>query len=69
MIQNDRFVTKHSVGFAINRVIYSHVGRKVMMINERQPITEHVALHHVPELLWEMFLVKMVSACQGMDGN
>ena len=48
---NDRFITKHSIGYVINRVIYSHVGRKVMMINECEHRQEHVALHHVSELL------------------
>lgn len=31
MVQNDRFITKHSVGFGINRVTTSHVGRKAVI--------------------------------------
>ena len=31
VIQNDRFITKHSFGFGINRVTASHVGRKAVI--------------------------------------
>ena len=32
---NDRFITKHSVGFGINRVTTSHIGRKAVMMNDK----------------------------------
>lgn len=31
---NDRSITKHSVGFGINRVTASHIGRKAVVMNE-----------------------------------
>ena len=35
VIQNDRFITKHSVGFGINRVITSPIVRKAVIQNDK----------------------------------
>lgn len=35
VMMNDRFITKHSVGFGINRVTTSHIGRKAVIQNEQ----------------------------------
>ena len=67
--KNDRFISEHSVGIVINMGITSHTDRRAAVINEHKPIKEYVFVHHVPELLRQVFVVKRLQTCGRLDGE